>query len=79
MHLQALLQAYLVAGRQASLAPCCPWSLTEKQLLMGNFDDLKVIQFILLDFTGINACLTVRLENTFKKSGGIYQNATVVV
>lgn len=74
MHFQALLQAYLVAGRQAgrpSLAPCCPWSLTQKQLLMGNFDDLKVIQFILLDSTGNNACLTVNLRNAFKKSGGI--------
>lgn len=57
MHLGGLLQA--------SLAPRCPWSLTQKQLLMGNFDDLKVIQFILLDFTGNNACLTVKLKNVF--------------
>lgn len=59
MHLQALLQAYLVEGHHLATypPPRCPWSLTQKQLLMGNFDDLKVIQFILLDSTGNNACL----------------------
>lgn len=39
----------------ACVIRCWPRSLTQKQLPMGDPDDLNIIQFLLLDFTGNNA------------------------